>query len=139
MGTAWLAGSAPATAMLWKQSQNVPRLQESFSSGEVRFVLLQRRGGSGKLHLQRGRDAVPEQDARAENLLFAALLEQLGYQAGPAGLVAGAEAGAVVAVEVFVEQDVIAPMRVGLELVGAAEHGTAAVLVAKKEPGQAAG
>jgi len=68
MGTAWLAGSAPATAMLWKQSQNVPRLQESFSSGEVRFVLLQRRGGSGKLHLQRGRDAVPEQDARAENL-----------------------------------------------------------------------
>ena len=43
-------------------------------------------------------------------------LDQLGHQPGPAGLVAGAEAGAVVAVEVLVEQEVVAPVRVVLEL-----------------------
>ena len=36
--------------------------------------------------------------------------------AGPAGLMTGAQAGAVVAVEVLVEQDEIAPVRVLLEL-----------------------
>ena len=36
--------------------------------------------------------------------------------AGPAGLMAGAEPGAVVAVEVLVEQDEIAPVRIVLEL-----------------------
>ena len=35
---------------------------------------------------------------------LAALLEQFGYQAGPAGLVVGAQAGAGVAVEVFIGQ-----------------------------------
>ena len=48
---------------------------------------------------------------------------------GPAGLVAGAEAGAVVAVEVLVEQQQVAPVRVGLELLDAAVHRPAAVLV----------
>src|SRR5262249_51445352 len=36
-------------------------------------------------------------------------------EAGPPGLVAGAEAGAVVAVEVLVEQQQVAPVRVGPE------------------------
>jgi hypothetical protein len=35
--------------------------------------------------------------------LFPTLLNEFGNQSGPAGLVAGAEAGAVVAVEVFEE------------------------------------
>ena len=39
-----------------------------------------------------------------------------GDEAGPPGLVAGAEAGAVVAVEVLVEQDQVAPVRIVLEL-----------------------
>ena len=39
-----------------------------------------------------------------------------GDDAGPAGLVAGAEAGAVVAVEVLVEQQAVAPVRIVLEL-----------------------
>ena len=42
--------------------------------------------------------------------------------ARPSGLVAGANAGAVVAVEVFVEKDVVSPMRVGLEFLRAAKH-----------------
>lgn len=50
------------------------------------------------------------------------LLNQLGYQRRPAGLVAGPNACAVVAVEVLVEQNIVAPVRVGLELVRAAKH-----------------
>jgi len=37
-------------------------------------------------------------------------LDQPGDEAGPAGLVAGADPGAVVAVEVLVEQDVVSPV-----------------------------
>ena len=40
------------------------------------------------------------------------LLDQLGDDAGPAGLVAGAETRAGVAVEVLVEQDEVAPVRI---------------------------
>src|SRR2546425_12166677 len=51
---------------------------------------------------------------------LAALLEQLGDQRGPARLVAGADAGTVVAVKVFVEEDQVLPVRVALELFGPA-------------------
>ena len=44
--------------------------------------------------------------------------DQVGDEAGPAGLVRGAEARAGVAVEVLVEGDQSRPARVGLELVG---------------------
>src|SRR5215471_15628177 len=43
-------------------------------------------------------------------------LYQAGHEAGPSGLMAGAQASSIVAVEVFVEEDVIAPVRIGLEL-----------------------
>src|SRR5262245_61987575 len=46
-------------------------------------------------------------------------IEQDGDNAGPSGLVAGAEPGAVVSVEVFVEQNEIPPVLVILELRGA--------------------
>ena len=52
-----------------------------------------------------------------------------GDDPGPAGLVAGAEAGAVVAVEVFVEQEAIAPVRVVLELLRRRRRRAPAVLV----------
>src|SRR5689334_2926561 len=42
--------------------------------------------------------------------------------AGPARLVAGADSGPVVAVEVFVEQKVVPPVGVSLELLRAAEN-----------------
>src|SRR5438046_6366097 len=45
---------------------------------------------------------------------------------GPAGLMARAETGAVVAVEVFVEQDEIAPVRVFLEFPGRPVYGPSA-------------
>jgi hypothetical protein len=53
--------------------------------------------------------------AMASPSSLAALLQQLGHQARPARLMAGADAGAVVAVEVLVERDEAAPVRVALE------------------------
>src|SRR5262245_1513098 len=66
-------------------------------------------------------------------------LDQPGNDAGPAGLVAGAQARPVVAVEVFVELQVIAPVRVLLELAGPAEHRPPPLPVAQKDAGQASG
>src|SRR3954465_5299259 len=60
-------------------------------------------------------------------------LDLLGDDAGPAGLVAGADPGAVVAVEVFVEQQVVAEVRVFLKLFGPAERGSAAIFVAEEQ------
>ena len=45
---------------------------------------------------------------------LAALLQQLRHQAGPSGLMARADAGAVVAVEVLVEQHQVPPVRIAL-------------------------
>ena len=53
--------------------------------------------------------------------LFPALLQQLRNQRRPAGLMAGAESRAVVAVEIFVEQHVIAEMRIALKFLRAAK------------------
>src|SRR6266542_1886711 len=47
-------------------------------------------------------------------------VEKASDQTGPAGLVAGAEPGAVITVEVFVEKDQIAPVRILLKLACAA-------------------
>src|ERR1700694_880538 len=45
---------------------------------------------------------------------------------------AGAEAGAVVAMKIFVEKDEVAPVRIALKAVGAAGYGPAATRIAKK-------
>ena len=66
-------------------------------------------------------------------------LDELGHDPGPAGLVAGAQPGAVVAVEVLVEQDVVAPVGIGLELLRAAVDGSPAVLVTQEDPGEPVG
>ena len=68
-----------------------------------------------------------------------ALLDELGHQRGPAGLVAGADAGAIVAMEILVKQDVVAPVRVVLEAFGAAIDRPAAFGIAQEEAGEAAG
>ena len=57
---------------------------------------------------------------RALGIQDAVELDELGDESGPARLVTGAQPGAVVAVEVLVEEDVVAPMRIGLELLAAA-------------------
>src|SRR5262245_22121839 len=55
--------------------------------------------------------------------------DQRGDQCGPPGLMAGADAGAVVAVEVLIEQNEIPPVRIVLQLPDAAVHGTMPVRV----------
>jgi len=52
---------------------------------------------------------------------------------------AGAHPGSVVAVELFVEEDVITPMWIVLEPPRASVHRTLAVLVAQEDPAQAIG
>src|SRR5262245_1862256 len=68
--------------------------------------------------------------------LVTALLEELGDQSGPAGLMARAETGAVVAVEIFVERDEVPPLRVGLELGDAAVDRPAAIRPAEEDARQ---
>ena len=56
------------------------------------------------------------------------VLNQLGNERRPASLVAGPKTSAVVTVEVLVEQNVITPVRIGLEIRLSAENrATAAV------------
>ena len=55
-------------------------------------------------------------------------LDHLGHQPGPACLVTGAKARAIVAVEVFVEQNVIPPVRPRLEFFRGAVRQAACLL-----------
>src|SRR5436305_11453079 len=65
--------------------------------------------------------------------LLPTLLDEFGDEARPARLMVCAQPGAVVAVKVLVEQDQVLPVRIGLELLGAAEHRTPAALVPQEE------
>src|SRR5262245_30630627 len=60
-------------------------------------------------------------------------LDHVGDEAGPAGLVARTETCAAVAVEVFVEEDQIAPVWIRLELAIRAVHGPGTLLVAEED------
>src|SRR6266508_1449435 len=61
--------------------------------------------------------------------VLAPLLKQLRDQPCPAGLMAGSDTGAVVAVEIFMEERELVPLRVALELFGVAKYRTAALAV----------
>src|SRR6516225_4488110 len=65
--------------------------------------------------------------------------DQRRHEPGPSGLMTGADAGAIVAVKIFVEQQVIPPIGIALELLGAAELWPPAGLVAEEDPGQPVG
>src|SRR5438093_579678 len=70
-----------------------------------------------------------------ENLVRGHRCEEMhesGNRAGPTGLVIGAKAGAVVAVEVLVELQIIAPVWITLELLTAAIDGASAILAFQK-------
>ena len=68
-----------------------------------------------------------EASALGDRVEHAATADQVGDQAGPAGLVRGADAGAGVAMEVLVELQQVVPLRVGLELLDRAVDRAAAV------------
>src|SRR5215510_3886849 len=61
------------------------------------------------------------------------LLNQLGHQPRPSGLMAGAKPRAVVAVEVLKEENQVAPVLVALEFFYPAVYGPAPVFAAQEE------
>lgn len=61
-------------------------------------------------------------------------LDEFGNEPGPAGLVTGAQPGAIVTMEVFIEEDVIAPEGILLELFRAAMGGSSASFVTQENP-----
>src|SRR5688572_741630 len=77
--------------------------------------------------------------AELEHLLGGCRREQMhhpGNQPCPSGLMAGSEAGSVVAIEVLVEQKEIPPVRVFLEFLRSSIHGTSAVGIPQKDASQ---
>ena len=60
-------------------------------------------------------------------------MNQLCYQPSPAGLVACADPCSVLAVEILVEQDVVAPVWIVLESVGPAEDRTFSFGILKED------
>src|SRR5262249_33242112 len=66
------------------------------------------------------------------------LLDELGDQPRPA-LMTGADTGALVAVEVLVKQQQIAPVRIGLKPLGGPMHRPRAVTAAQEQPHETAG
>src|SRR6185295_7121062 len=68
--------------------------------------------------------------------LFPALLQELGDEAGPTRLMARADAGAIVAVEVFVEGNQVAPVGIGLKFLGRAKHRPSLIVVLQKNARQ---
>jgi hypothetical protein len=66
-------------------------------------------------------------------------LDHFPDKAGPTGLVTGSKARAVVSMEVFVEEDVVLPVRIGLEFLRTAVHGAAARLISQEYALQAIG
>ena len=60
------------------------------------------------------------------NMRGMAGLQQLGHQAGPAGLMRGADATAGVSVKIFMEQDVVLEVRIGREFRVILQHGALA-------------
>jgi hypothetical protein len=63
------------------------------------------------------------------------LLDELGYQSGPTGLVACADPGTVVTVEIFAEQDVVFPLRIGLKFLRTSVYRPPTRPISQKDPG----
>src|SRR5436189_6464909 len=64
-------------------------------------------------------------------------LNGLGYQPCPACLMACAEAGTVVAVEVFIKENVIAPIGIALKFLGPAIDRSSSLFIAQEDTAQA--
>jgi hypothetical protein len=62
-------------------------------------------------------------------------LYQFRHCDSPAGLMARPEAGPIVTVKVFIKEDVVAPVRVGLELLSATIDRPPALLITQENPG----
>ena len=68
--------------------------------------------------------------------LLPRLLNQFRHQSRPSSLMAGPDTGTVVPMEIFIEQDVIAPMRIVLQSIRSAEHRTFPLGILEEDVGQ---
>lgn len=67
------------------------------------------------------------------------MVQQLCYQAGPAGLMAGSNAAAVIAVKVLIKEDMVSKVGIILHLVILAKDGPRTVAVPQKDVRQSSG
>ena len=68
--------------------------------------------------------------------VFTKLLNELSHQASPPRLMTGTNACSIIAVEVFIEQNEIAPVGIGLKRFTAAINGTIARWISQKDAGE---
>src|SRR5205823_4438469 len=87
-------------------------------------------------HSRRDERAWSRKIFRFTRISLSGLLEQLRDQPRPARLVIRAHTRAVVAVEVLVEEQVVAEVRIALQLLRLAERRPAAVSIAQEEGGK---
>src|SRR5260221_12532480 len=80
--------------------------------------------------------ATPGVSPRRNPSSFSTLLQHLSDQPGPTRLMAGADTRTVVAVKVLVEEDQVAPVRIGLIAPISPMYGTPAVGVLQEDPRQ---
>src|SRR5205814_2755468 len=131
------AGTRPSSAWAWaRATSTASHFRTRFSSPKTAIM-----SGAAKLAPKR-RDSVmwlamaTAPGGRGPSLL-PGLLEELRDEGRPAGLVTGADAGAVVPVEVLVEEEVIPPMGIRLELLRPAVDRPPSVGPAEEEPDEA--
>src|SRR5262249_45216732 len=105
-----------------------PRVTTRLAFASSRVLRSARIQLSGRRVARLGEDVRGAEDVG--RLHAAEVVNQESHQARPSRLVAGANAGAVIAVKVFIEQQAVAPVRIRLELRGASEHGPAPAAVA---------
>src|SRR5262245_44755 len=94
---------------------------------------------SSPLHVALGKCGCSTSLEKLRPVQVAEEFDQLRDDTRPARLVAGAKARAIVTVEIFVEQDVILPLRIGLKFLCTAVHRPPARPIAQKDPGEPMG
>src|SRR6266481_6101227 len=67
------------------------------------------------------------------------VLDQFCHESGPTRLVAGTETRTIVAMEILLEEEVVAPVRIALECVGATVDRPPALVVPQIDSGEAPG
>src|SRR5215469_4386524 len=72
-------------------------------------------------------------------MFFTTMLEQIRDQARPACLMACADTCAIVSMEIFIEQDQIAPVWIALKFLDSTMDSTTPLIIAQENPHQAQG
>src|SRR5262247_4247528 len=94
---------------------------------------------SSPLHVALGKCGGSTSLEKLRSVEVAEEFDQLRDDTGTARLVAGSKARAIVTVEIFVEQEVVFPLRISLKFLRPAVHRPPARPIAQKDPGEPLG